>query len=344
MARYHINPATGDVGLCRARKNCPFGDFEHDHYATPEAARAAFEKEMKLQEAARGPSQELLDSDAHQLFTLWEYGADEEKPPPKIKVSLANRLRYGPVQNYDILPSPKRRLEAAMETIPTMEFLKVSASSSDAGNVVVSLELDYEVASQARYNEDTMVARNFIDLIEWPKHGKKVFGPDETAQATTYGGELKDQAASINRHYTDIREIAGAINSKSEFSRSLRRRLAQFTSYLPMGPSSYARSILRLNISQAGDVVVIQRRSVGAGESYIGEREQIFLPTQDLTPEDFLKVVKAQELKCFEETLQNAMAAHDQHIKDEIAQENKRQRQLDAKQTAEAIQAALVKD
>lgn len=43
MARFHINPTTGDPGPCRARKSCPFGDMETEHYDSLEAAQAAFE-------------------------------------------------------------------------------------------------------------------------------------------------------------------------------------------------------------------------------------------------------------------------------------------------------------
>lgn len=44
--RYHIHPQTGVPGKCRAQVSCPFGDLETEHYATPEAARAAFEETM----------------------------------------------------------------------------------------------------------------------------------------------------------------------------------------------------------------------------------------------------------------------------------------------------------
>jgi len=44
MARYHIHPRTGDPGVCRAAKYCPFGDLEEDHFSTIEEARAAFER------------------------------------------------------------------------------------------------------------------------------------------------------------------------------------------------------------------------------------------------------------------------------------------------------------
>jgi hypothetical protein len=43
--RYHINPETGDPGLCRAKQQCRFGDFE-SHYATADEARLEFEKSM----------------------------------------------------------------------------------------------------------------------------------------------------------------------------------------------------------------------------------------------------------------------------------------------------------
>lgn len=44
MSRFHINPETGVAGACRATTgNCPFGSDEA-HYATPDAARAAYEQ------------------------------------------------------------------------------------------------------------------------------------------------------------------------------------------------------------------------------------------------------------------------------------------------------------
>lgn len=39
---YHVNPKTGEPGICKAAKSCPFGGLEV-HYTSPEAARAAYE-------------------------------------------------------------------------------------------------------------------------------------------------------------------------------------------------------------------------------------------------------------------------------------------------------------
>jgi hypothetical protein len=42
MRRYHINNQ-GNVGVCRARVACPYGDMEKDHFSSRADAREAFE-------------------------------------------------------------------------------------------------------------------------------------------------------------------------------------------------------------------------------------------------------------------------------------------------------------
>ncbi len=44
MAKYHINPKTGNPNICRADVSCPFGDMEADHYGTKGEALKAYEK------------------------------------------------------------------------------------------------------------------------------------------------------------------------------------------------------------------------------------------------------------------------------------------------------------
>jgi hypothetical protein len=44
MSVYHINPESGDVAACRAKKGkCPFGSLDK-HFTSAEAARAAYEQ------------------------------------------------------------------------------------------------------------------------------------------------------------------------------------------------------------------------------------------------------------------------------------------------------------
>lgn len=53
MAKYHINPATGNPGVCRAdpskpnARGCDFDLGESDHYSSAEEARTAFEASME---------------------------------------------------------------------------------------------------------------------------------------------------------------------------------------------------------------------------------------------------------------------------------------------------------
>jgi hypothetical protein len=44
MTRYHINPETGNPGVCKAKHQCRFGDIETDHFNSKEEAHMVFEK------------------------------------------------------------------------------------------------------------------------------------------------------------------------------------------------------------------------------------------------------------------------------------------------------------
>jgi hypothetical protein len=51
MAKYHINPTTGNPALCKAKHQCRFGDIETDHFESFDEARAAYEKTIEGTEA-----------------------------------------------------------------------------------------------------------------------------------------------------------------------------------------------------------------------------------------------------------------------------------------------------
>lgn len=48
MRKYHLNPKTGNVNVCRAQKSCPLGGDDL-HFADPKEARTAYEKAMQTQ-------------------------------------------------------------------------------------------------------------------------------------------------------------------------------------------------------------------------------------------------------------------------------------------------------
>ena len=92
MARYHINPETGEPGVCKATKGgCPFGG-ESDHYDSPTAAREAFEAGQssfavvikKSGEAVNTPPRKEIKTFDAELHTALataedEYGEAEDK-------------------------------------------------------------------------------------------------------------------------------------------------------------------------------------------------------------------------------------------------------------------------
>lgn len=49
MTKFHINPETGNPGICNAKVRCRFGGAE-EHYDSKEAARAAFESTREVNE------------------------------------------------------------------------------------------------------------------------------------------------------------------------------------------------------------------------------------------------------------------------------------------------------
>lgn len=61
-ARYHINPQTGNPGVCRAQYNCRFGSIDREHYDSKEEARAAFEKKMEVSTRDMGKAVTSLKS------------------------------------------------------------------------------------------------------------------------------------------------------------------------------------------------------------------------------------------------------------------------------------------
>ncbi len=66
--KYHINPTTGRVTICKAVHSCPFGDMETEHFESKNAGQVAFEKSMVAKLFSDiVPKDALKDMDAHEL-------------------------------------------------------------------------------------------------------------------------------------------------------------------------------------------------------------------------------------------------------------------------------------
>lgn len=81
---HHINPETGVVGACRAKKNCPFGG-ENNHFPTAELARETYEREMSLLETiGTGKPRQSAATD-HALASTMKFKGREPKWLKKMK-------------------------------------------------------------------------------------------------------------------------------------------------------------------------------------------------------------------------------------------------------------------
>lgn len=69
--RYHIN-TRGEIGVCRAAVQCPFGDLESDHFDSAEVARKVFEERMGSSFSYVGRSLKTMDSHQLKLAILQE--------------------------------------------------------------------------------------------------------------------------------------------------------------------------------------------------------------------------------------------------------------------------------
>lgn len=84
MAKYHVNPSTGEAGPCRAASgNCPFGG-EDAHHDDPAKARSAYESAMSQETVPSGLSREsrnLEDEVRSRLSESYrEYKKDTRTP------------------------------------------------------------------------------------------------------------------------------------------------------------------------------------------------------------------------------------------------------------------------
>lgn len=97
--QFHINPANGEPGPCRAQIACPFGD-ETEHYPTKEDARLAYEG--KMQAFPQRKSMKLMD---------------------------AQDLKRAVLEEADLNPIHKARLASAIELAEVLHDRQIRKSA-----------------------------------------------------------------------------------------------------------------------------------------------------------------------------------------------------------------------
>lgn len=102
MAKFHINPATGNPGACKALRACPFGG-QSEHFDSIEEAREAYETAMAEQSTPRSFRRVTPEEDAAARKTIVErFKAD---------VALKDRELQ---EAYEAVPTKKLSLFAGL--------------------------------------------------------------------------------------------------------------------------------------------------------------------------------------------------------------------------------------
>lgn len=108
MSQYHINPKTGNPGICRAESKCPFGGAD-EHYTTKAAAREAFEKSASGKSAISRPKpktprkprvvEPVIEPTIPRRITdnhIRFYGATSEEEFKKLNAHLGRKFTANP--------------------------------------------------------------------------------------------------------------------------------------------------------------------------------------------------------------------------------------------------------
>lgn len=122
MAKFHINPNTGEPGLCKATISCPFGG-EDNHFDSPEAARAVFEDRMadqtfnqaKVATASATPTMFASDKARSLLSTVVGKDYDQVISNAKERASLATDYFNGKVKTNVTMDDFARATSPASE-------------------------------------------------------------------------------------------------------------------------------------------------------------------------------------------------------------------------------------
>lgn len=160
MTKYHINSNTGNPGLCKATKSCPFGDLTKDHYETKQAAQQAFEKQMNtalpksLKQHNNIPGLKATTPLEKTLKTAFYKAALEDDPESALKEANSQQYYITKEENdeYDKL-SPKLK----------ESYIAYRAESSDDHTETMIRVYQDELSSKELeniYRMDTVV-RNY---------------------------------------------------------------------------------------------------------------------------------------------------------------------------------------
>ena len=200
MARYHLNPETGDPGLCRARRgSCPYGG-PAVHYGSAEEARVAYEAQQREQgDSFTTPLRSSAD-----LYRVVERGSSEEK------IALLREPRVA-VDNPAVVAQLLDDADASVREAAERALGRPSSSSAGSPQL---FQVDEEAQKTFRRSVSSAVAGvglhlglSMFDSLQGPKAEayfavvRAAEGGDQesTAHALAVAKEIEQQRQTLLR-------------------------------------------------------------------------------------------------------------------------------------------------
>lgn len=182
MKRFHLNPATGEPGPCRAKVSCPFGDLETEHYTSKEEARAQYEARMARDIAIqRWEASYYLDKDPLRL--------NSQKPVSEDFTATPNGLEdsedWAETKIYEAEPVIKARVN---ELLGLPSSTKVFIEDHNSEYWLSDVTSDHVQEVKIRAGEVTKTFPNMHKAVQWLAHGDKP-NPKDTILKGFSGGE-----------------------------------------------------------------------------------------------------------------------------------------------------------
>ena len=213
MANYHINPETGEPGICRAKKNCPFGNLD-SHYSSKEEAIEDFEAQMKREELIALGNYSSSPSTLHALNSSLKY----EGPTPKWlkeQNKLSMKLFGTEAEIIDIIDAPIGTLFVTWEKNSTSDndiSIEIERGFNVSRIVYTDLDGNEKGYLKAGYTSENSIARswgndNWSGLCYAQEYLGSNFGMIDDFDTSREDRTYKANYSPINEKDTDEERI-----------------------------------------------------------------------------------------------------------------------------------------
>ncbi len=263
MAKYHINDK-GEAGLCSAKKSCPFGDLQDDHYTTATGARKAAEAKAggsfskPVSKSTGYP--ELQGVTPYNKILDYDYEAEVLKVEARIKKAKDDKEALGTINKATEAWKAERATNIAREARRASIVFSSARDNSTARAIIESGVITEHTHAPTDYENKKAV--NFGNSV------------------ALASGDVKRRFYELPTKYYDALASEGALQSKLGFKTivTIADEVSKNDpSFLPTPVSVTPRTIRRYHTNpsrpgEAADMQKIDGATYALLERYINDK------------------------------------------------------------------------